>query len=265
MAKLDDDSKSVTARALAVLDAFDAGHRHQTLAAISRRAGLPLTTTHRFVNQLVEAEALIRCSDGAYEIGSKLWRLGILASVHADLRELALPYMEDIYSLGIDAVQIGVLDGVRCLVIDRISGSRSMSVKSRPGARLPLHASGIGKVLLAYGNPELQEAALKSLDRITEQTITSPTELSKQLEQIKREGFAATKEELALGAISIAVPVFGLGNRVIAALGVVIPSNTKDSSHLVPVLKVTAQALGRKLMAAGMADPAGLKASVRRG
>ena len=264
MAKLDDDSKSVTARALAVLDAFDSGHRHQTLAAISRRAGLPLTTTHRFVNQLVEAEALIRCSDGAYEIGSKLWRLGILASVHADLRELALPYMEDIYSLGVDAVQIGVLDGVRCLVIDRISGSRSMSVKSRPGARLPLHASGIGKVLLAFSSDELQDAALKTLERITEQTITSPAELRKQLAQIKRDGFAATKEELAIGAISIGVPIHGYGGKVIAAMGVVIPANTKDSSHLVPILKVSAQALGRKLAAAGLSDPAGLAPTRRK-
>ena len=260
MTKLDDDSKSVTARALAVLDAFDTGHRHQNLASIARRVGLPLTTTHRLVNQLVEAEALIRCADGAYEIGSKLWRLGLLASVHADFRELALPYMEDIYSLGVDAVQICVLDGVRCLVIDRISGSRSMLVKSRPGARLPLHASGAGKVLLAYGDAELQDAALQTLERITEQTITDPAELRKQIEEVRRTGFAATKEELALGAISLAVPIQGAGGKVIAALGVVIPAATKDSSHLVPVLKVTAQALGRKLAAAGISDPAGLRA-----
>lgn len=256
MAKLSDDSKSVTARALAVLDAFDAKHRHQTLASIARRCGLPLTTTHRFVNQLVEAEALIRCSDGAYEIGSKLWRLGILASVHADLRELALPYMEDIFQLGVDAVQIGVIDGVRCLVIDRISGSRSMSVLSRAGARLPLHASGIGKVLLAYGNGELQSAALSSLERITEQTITNPDELRRQLVQIRREGFASTREELAMGAISLGVPLTGYGGKVIAALGVVIPSGSKNVSGLIPVLKVTAQALSRKLAAAGMSDPA---------
>jgi len=256
MAKLDDDSKSVTARALAVLDAFDSTHRHQSLANIARRCGLPLTTTHRFVNQLVEAQALVRCSDGAYEIGSKLWRLGLLASVHADLREIALPYMEDIFQLGVDAVQIGVLDGVRCLVIDRIAGSRSMSVLSRAGARLPLHASGIGKVLLAHGNTDLQSAVLNSLERITVQTITVADQMRKQLAQIKREGFATTQEELALGAISLGVPLTGYGGKVIAALGVVIPAKSKNVSALIPVLKVTAQALSRKLAAAGMSDPA---------
>jgi len=258
VAKLDDDSKSVTARALAVLDAFDGGHRHQTLAAISRRAGLPLTTTHRFVNQLVEAEALIRCADGAYEIGYKLWRLGILASVQSDLRELALPYMEDLFQLGIDAVHIGVLDGVRCLVIDRISGSRSISVLSKPGARLPLHASGIGKVLLANGTDELKDAVLNSMDRITVNTVVDPVEMRKQLVQVKQQGFAAAKEEITLGAMSLGVPVTGYGGKVVAALGIVVPAR-KDYSHLIPVLKVTGQALSRKIAAAGMTDPAGLK------
>jgi len=263
MAKLDDDSKSVTARALAVLDAFDSTHRHQTLAAIARRSKLPLTTTHRFVNQLVEADALVRCADGSYEIGSKLWRLGLLASVHADLRELALPYMEDIFQLGVDAVQVGVLDGVRCLVIDRISGSRSITVLSKAGARLPLHASGIGKVLLAHGGTELQDAVLPSLEKYTELTITDPRELRQQLAQIKQQGFSATKEELAIGAISLGVPLTGYGGKVIAALGVVIPAKTKDTSHLIPVLKVVATALSKKLAAAGMADPAGLGSNWR--
>ena len=259
MAKLDDDSKSVTARALAVLDAFDGGHRHQTLASISRRAGLPLTTTHRFVNQLVEAEALIRCADGAYEIGSKLWRLGILASVHSDLREVALPYMEDLFQLGIDAVHIGVLDGVRCLVIDRISGSRSISVLSKPGARLPLYASGIGKVLLAHGTDELQEAVLNSMDKITIHTVTDAAEMRRQMALVKQQGFASAKEEISLGAMSLGVPITGYGGKVIGALGVVVAAR-KDVSHLIPVLKVTGQALSRKLAAAGMADPTGLRA-----
>ncbi len=259
MGRASESSESVTARALAVLDAFDSTHRHQTLASIARRSSLPLTTAHRLVNHLVEAEALIRCSDGAYEIGSKLWRLGLLASVHADLREVALPYMEDIYQLGVDAVQIGVLDGLRCLIVERISGSRSMEVLSKPGARLPLHATGVGKVLLAYGSDELQAAALAKLEPFTVQTITDPELLSRQLRQIKQQSFASTQEEMALGAISIAVPIRGYGSKVIAALGVVLATRNRDYSHLAPVLKVTSEALSRKLIAAGFNDAAGLR------
>ena len=72
------DSKSVTGRAFLVLDAFDAEHRHQSLASIARRTGLPLTTCHRLVHELVARGALTRTLDGAYEIGSKIPVLGVL-------------------------------------------------------------------------------------------------------------------------------------------------------------------------------------------
>jgi DNA-binding IclR family transcriptional regulator len=248
------DSKSVTGRAFAVLNAFDAGHRHQTLASLSRRSGLPLTTTHRLVNELVTQGALMRTADGSYEIGSKIWRLGILASLHSDLREIALPYMEDIYQLANDAVQIGVLDGIRCLIVERIAGSRTLEVVSKPGARLPLHASGVGKVLLANGSKELQQAALESMEKFTGKTITDAEVLKRQLSAIKTQGFAHSQEELAVGATSLAVPLFGYGNKVIAALGIVTPVENRDIERMVSVLKVSAAALSRKLVINGMGE-----------
>ena len=238
---------------MAVLDTFDAKHRRQSLAAISRRAELPLTTVHRLVKELEKQDALVRGSDGDYEIGSKIWRLGILASVHSELREVALPYMEDVYELANDAVQIAVVDGLRCLVVERIAGSRTMSVMSKPGARLPLHATGVGKVLLAFGGDELQDAVLNSLDRYTHKTITDAQQLRKQLQRIKSQGFAETNEELAEGATSIAVPLRGKGGRVIAALGVVCPSDKKEISRLIPVMQVTGAALSKKLVETGLA------------
>lgn len=245
-------TRSVTARALAVLDSFDAKHRRQSLVAISRRTELPLTTVHRLVHELEKHSALVRGSDGDYEIGSKIWRLGILASVHADLREVALPYMEDVFELSNAAVQIAVLDGLRCLVVERIAGSRTMSVVSKPGSRLPLHATGVGKVLLAFGGEELQSAVLTSLDRYTDQTITDVEKLRAQFTTIRSQGFAITNEELAAGATSIAVPLRGKGGAVIAALGLVSPSDSTQVARLVPILQVTGAALSRKLVESGL-------------
>ena len=248
------EQKSVTGRAFAVLDTFDATHRHENLARIARRGGLHLTTSHRLVGELVSQGALTRTADGAYEIGTKIWRLGILASLHSDLREIALPYMEDIYALGNDAVQIGVLDGFRCLIVERIAGSRTLEVISKPGARLPLHASGVGKILLSYGTKELQQAALESLDSFTGKTITNAEVLKKQMKTIKLQGFAHSQEELAIGATSLAVPIYGYGNKVIAALGIVTPVANKDIERMVSVLKVSAQALSKKLVLNGLGD-----------
>jgi len=246
--------RSVTGRALAVLDSFDASHRRQSLSAIARRSDLPLTTVHRLVHELERHAALVRGADGDYEIGSKIWRLGTLASVHVELREVALPYMEDVYELGNDAVQVAVLDGLRCLVVDRIAGSRTISVLSKPGSRLPLHATGVGKVLLAFGGTELQDAVLGSLDRYTDQTITNAVALKSQLATIRSQGFALTHEELTPGATSLAVPLRGKRGTVIAALGVVSSSDNAKITRMVPVLQVTAAALSKKLVHSGIGE-----------
>jgi DNA-binding IclR family transcriptional regulator len=243
---------SVTVRALSVLDTFDEKHRRQSLASIARRAGLPLTTAHRLVHDLEGHGALQRRADGDYEIGSKIWKLGLLASVHAELREVALPYMEDLYQVDNDAVQIAVLDGFRCLIVERIAGLRTLATISKPGSRLPLHATGVGKVLLAFGDQELQDAVLNSLDRYTHNTITSIDTLREQLATIKTHGYAATSEELAAGASSLAVPVRGTGGRVIAALGLISPARKKELSRMLPALHVTAAALSAKLIRSGL-------------
>lgn len=248
------ETRSVTGRALAVLDTFDTKHRRQSLAAIARRADMPLTTAHRLVHDLEKHEALIRRTDGDYEIGSKVWQWGILASVHADLREVAMPYMEDVYQVDNDAVQIAVLDGFKCLIVERLAGLRTVATLSRPGSRLPLHASGAGKVLLAYGNQELQDAVLNSLDRYTDKTITDVETLRKQLVAIKQQGYAATDEELMEGQTSIAVPVRGTGGRVIAALGLISSSSKGELSRMIPALQVTAAALSKKLIESGLGD-----------
>ena len=261
MAAEQSSNRTVIGRALSVLETFDASHRRQSLASIARRSGLPLTTTHRLVRELTRLSALVRGTDGDYEIGSKLWSLGILASVHADLREVALPYMEDLRQLGNDVVQIAVLDGVRGLVVERIAGSRAMEVLSKPGTRLPLHATAVGKVLLAFGDDELLDAVFSSLDRFTEQTITDASQLRAQLRKIQAQGFALTHEELAQGSTSIAVPLRSRGGTVIAALGIIAPSNSRDVKRLVPALQVTGAALSKKLSDVGVNSAAGIRSA----
>lgn len=254
-----ESGRTVTGRALTILDTFDAQHRRQSLTAISRRSKLPLTTTHRLVNDLEHHGALVRRLDGDYEIGSKLWRIGILAAVHADLREVALPYMEDLYQLANDAVQIAVLDGFRCLIVERIAGSRTIEVLSKPGRRLPLHATGVGKVLVAFGNDELQEAVINSLDRFTGKTVTDPESFREQLREIRQRGFAQTEAELADGTNSLAAPIRGNNGQVIAALGLITPADKQVISRMAPILQVTAAALSKKLIETGLGEPSRLQ------
>ncbi len=141
---------SVAGRIFALLDTFDARHRSQRLSDIARRADIPLPTAHRLLRDLLEWGALTRSDSGAYQIGRRLWDLGLLAAVNTGLREIAEPFLHDIYAATLATVHIAVLDGPNALYLDRVAGHASVQVVSNVGTRLPLHSTGVGKVLLAH-------------------------------------------------------------------------------------------------------------------
>jgi DNA-binding IclR family transcriptional regulator len=238
---------SVTGRVLAILDAFDSQHRELRLSEIARRADLALPTTHRLVSELFAGGLLTRLDSGAYVIGRKLWDLGLLAPAQSGLREVASPFLHDIYGATLATVHLAVRDGTRVLYLDRLSGHASVPVVSRIGSRLPLHATGVGKVLLAYAPEDVQLAVLSNLKRVTPYTITQPGRLRQELARVRQEGFAQTIEEMSLGACSVAVPVRTESDHVVAALGIVVPSLKRDRPRLVAALEVAAQGIRRTL------------------
>src|SRR6476469_10407366 len=99
---------SVTSRALALLGAFDARHRRLTLSELATRAELPVATAHRLVGELVAWGALARTPSGEYVVGRRLWDVGLLAPVHTGLRELASPYLHDLYGATFATVHLEV-------------------------------------------------------------------------------------------------------------------------------------------------------------
>jgi DNA-binding IclR family transcriptional regulator len=118
------------------------------------------------------------------------------------------------------------------------------------GSRLPLHATGVGKVLLASAPDDVVAEALTAPVRATRHTVVEPARLRRELAEVRRRGFARTAEEMSLGTLSVAVPVRverGSGTVVAAALGIVVPSHRRDLSRLVPVLEVAARGIGRAL------------------
>jgi DNA-binding IclR family transcriptional regulator len=236
---------TVTSRALALLGSFDGEHRRLTLTELARRAELPLPTTHRLVGDLVAWGALSRTSDGEYVVGRRLWDLGLLAPVQTGLREIASPYLHDLYGATLATVHLAVPDGTSVLYVDRLSGHASVPIVSTIGSRLPMHATGVGKVLLAHAPAEVQRAVLSDLPRVTPYTITQPGLLRRQLARTLRDDYATTTEEMSLGGCSIAVPV-RRGADVVAALGMVLPS-LKDRAKLVGALQVAARGIGRSL------------------
>lgn len=237
---------SVASRLLAILGAFDTDHRALNLSDLARRAGLSLPTAHRLVGELVEWGALIRRRSGEYVVGRRLWDLGLLSPTQSGLRQVASPFLNDIYGATLATVHLAVREGDQVLYVDRVSGHASVPIVSHVGTRLPMHATGVGKVLLAYAPEEVQTSVLSNLTRITPYTITQPGILRDQIRRVHREGYATTVEEMSLGACSVAVPIRA-GDEVVAALGIVVPSLKRDRARLVAALQVAAQGVGRSL------------------
>ena len=237
---------SVTSRALDLLGAFDPEHRSLTLSALARRAGLPLATAHRLVGELHRWGALARRANGEYVIGRRMWDLGLLAPVQSGLRQAASPFLHDLYGATLATVHLAVRDGAEVLYIDRLAGHVSVPVVSEIGSRLPMHATGVGKVLLAYAPAEVLGEVLERLTRVTAYTITQPARLLEQLRRVRQDGYATTGEEMSLGACSVAVPVRA-GDEVVAALGIVVPDLRRDRGRLVSALQVAAAGITRTL------------------
>jgi DNA-binding IclR family transcriptional regulator len=237
---------SVASRVLAILGAFDAEHRELTLTQLAARAGLSLGTAHRLVAELVAWGALARRATGGYVVGRRIWDLGLLAPGPSGLRELASPFLHDLYGATLATVHLAVRDGTRVLYLDRLSGHQSVPVVSTVGSRLPLHATGVGKVLLAHAPAGVQRRVLADLTRVTPYTITQPGPLESQLRRIRQQGFAQTSEEMSLGACSVAVPVRD-GDEVVASIGIVVPTLRHERARLVAALQVAAQGIGRSL------------------
>lgn len=237
--------RSVTAKALAVLSAFDRRTPRATLTEIAACADLPISTAHRLVAELVQWGALVRRSDGEYEVGPRLWALGLLAPMSRNLRELALPFMQDLAATTGENVHIAVRKGIHALYVDRIAGTRSVAIVSRSGSELPLHATGVGKVLLANADAGTFNRAMDRLVRVTPYTVVDRPRMELQIAEVRRRGWADTSEEMTVGTCSIAVPIFDSREQVIAALGLVAASSRRGLATLVPMLQLASRGITR--------------------
>lgn len=240
--------RAATWRVLHVLDAFGPTRRKLSLTDVARHCGLPVSTTHRLVAMLVSWGGLVRDVDGRYGVGQRLWEVGLLADVQSELKLVAAPFLQDLYSTTRETIYLAIREGDRALYIDRLAGKIRPPVLAEVGSVLPLHATGVGKVLLAAAPESVLARVLSDLRPVTGRTIVDPDRLAAQLESVRQRGFARTVEEMGPGTASVAVPIRRHPNEVIAAIGLVTADLRRDLSRLVPALQVTASGIARNLL-----------------
>lgn len=238
---------TVTERVAALLGAFGASSSALTLTELSRRTDLPLTTVHRLAGELCRTGLLERDDDQRFRIGLRLWEIASTASSTVRLREIAMPALQRLLATTGENVQLAVLDGTDAVYVERLSAEGAVHVVTRAGARLPVHATGVGLVLLAHAPADLQDDVLaRTLPRFTRHTVTDPRRLRRILADVRRDGHAVSVCQIETVSLSVAAPVRDRSRRVVAAVSVVAPSTADPKTYLGPV-REAGRAVSRRL------------------
>lgn len=240
-------AESVASRVFRLLDAFSESKPALSLSELSAMTGLPLSTAHRLVAELTTWGGLTRGSDGRYRIGLRLLEIGSLSPGSLGLRERAMPFLEDLYSATRQNVQLAVRDDLETVYVERISARGAVNIVTRVGSRMPLHATGVGLVLLAHAPDEVRDRVFEApLERFTEMTISSVPRLREVLAATRRDGYVVSDRQIEMITQSIAAPVRDSTNAVIAALSIVVPKET-DAHTLVPAVRAAGHGISRAM------------------
>ncbi len=228
--------ESMADRIVRVLETFTATRTAQTIAEIGRRAGLPRSTAHRVVSELVAVGLLDRDEQQRVRIGIRLWELSTRSSWALRLRQAAMPFMEQVQAQVREHTQLAILEQGEALFVERLSDPHAGANITRIAGRLPLHASSSGLVLLAFGPVELHERVFaEPLARLSASTIVDPEALRRKLAEVRALGYAVAPGFVADVSTGLAVPVRDEVGTVVAALSVVLPRHADPDAALMPL------------------------------
>lgn len=208
-------------RGLAVIRAFDADNRELSLSEVARAAGLTRAAARRFLLTLVKL-GYVHFADGRFSLRPRVLELGYAYLSSLTLPEVAQPHMEELVAKVNESSSISVLDDLEIVYVVRVPTRRIMSITLSVGTRLPAYATSMGRVLLAYlPEDELEERLSRvEIRPLTARTVSSKDELRAILAATRKQGYAATDQELEEGLRSLAVPIRDASGDVIAALNV---------------------------------------------
>ena len=232
-------------RALAILECFRREQQSLGITEIAREVGLNVSTAHRLVRALCHAGFMEQ------EPTSERYRLGVAIAVLGQraLEQsgfyLAQPILARLAATTGESASLGVRRGDEVVVVERAASPQPLRFDHPTGAEIQLHASAMGKVLLAFGPGSAKEAAapLRQLTRYTSHTITSRPALVAELTTIKADGLATNREERYDGVTGVAAPVLGPNGLAHAAVGIQGPTlrlTPAKLRELGPVLRAAA-------------------------
>jgi IclR family transcriptional regulator, pca regulon regulatory protein len=249
------------ARGLTVLTAFGEGRAELTLTDVARATGLARATARRALITYEHLGLVRQSGNRAFVLTPRVLSLGFPPLSRMSLAQIAEPHLAELSSRVHESASLAVLtpSGEEVQYTARAATVRVMSVNISVGTRLPAYATSLGRVLLADlpdAERELAEwAARGKLRPLTPRTITDPSVLAAELEEVRTRGYALADEELEEGLRSIAVPVRDRTGRVVAAVNVAMHAARRSAgecvSEVLPELVETAGRIEGDLRVAG--------------
>jgi len=221
-------------RGFEILEYLDASPSGRAVSEVARATGLHRATAHRLLEVLCGLGYAYKASDRRYWIGYAMHVFGHPASVVARMSYHAHPYLVKLAHEVNETVNLGFLEGIQAVVVDRVTTERSHRSDVQVGGYFDAHATSLGKALLSMRSPEAVQANYKAtrLNAYTGTTITDLPGLMRQLSEIRKVGFAVNNEERSPGIRSVAVPLINPHGRAMFAISVTGPRARIDDARI---------------------------------
>ncbi|BDM72483.1 IclR family transcriptional regulator [Streptomyces nigrescens] len=244
-------------RAAAILRLLASGPRRLGLGEVAVSLGLAKGTTHGILRTLQNIDFVEQDpATGKYQLGAALLHLGTSYLDVNELRSRSINWADALAARSGEAVRLGApLEG-KVLIVHHVFRPDDTLQTLDVGALLPLHASSLGKVLLAFGSVPLEPAVEAGLEAYTRHTLVDPGHLTRALNEVRELGWAAEVQEMVMGDAGVAAPIRGHGGLVVGAIGAsgtverICDSKGVPQSALVSQVRHAAQAISRDLGAA---------------
>lgn len=215
----DPEYLSTLERGLTVLRVFDERYPEMQLSEVAAASGLNPAVARRCLNTLVQLGYIAK-HGRRFLLRPKVLEFGnaFLSSMRMD--QIIDPFLQRLRDQTGDSSSMGVRAGDDVLYVAHASTDRRIRIGAHVGVRFPIHATSLGKVLIAYQGNEAIDSYLAEakMQAFTDQTVTDPDALRARLRATRSQGYDSALDELDYGIVSIAVPVFGPDRDVIAAI-----------------------------------------------